>query len=255
MRRKVAVGSFALGVPLVAGLCLAWPEVSPDRAPTIASDGHAVESGSFVALGTGRYLVQNANRAWSIAAVDADTLRFRVSAGDRWRMDPLGKERSEVAGPVFAANDSFSVSYDLMVEPGPANTADWMTLGQFHAEDLVSRPPLSIQLYGERIGVEINRGVPDSAGKGVRLYLDPRAIERGRYYALRIEVRFANDASGRLAVWRDGVRIVDYAGPIGYGSRVYWKFGIYREASPEWIAAKFRNMLIAEGAPLTVAEE
>ena len=59
-----------------------------------------------------------------------------------------------------------------------------------------------------------------------------------------VRATFAGDASGHLEVWRDGERIVDYTGPIGYGEGVYWKLGLYRHSAPETIAMNVRNLFV-----------
>ncbi|HEY8380524.1 MAG TPA: hypothetical protein VIL09_00090, partial [Microvirga sp.] len=54
---------------------------------------------------------------------------------------------------------------------------------------------------------------------------------------------------GVLKVWRDGAELVSYAGPLGYNDQIgpYWKNGIYREASPETMAAQYRDLTVTPG--------
>jgi Ca2+-binding RTX toxin-like protein len=79
------------------------------------------------------------------------------------------------------------------------------------------------------------------------LYVDTKDIERGRYYDMDIEVRFENNGNGFLNVWRDGVKIVSYSGPIGYDNGVYWKYGIYRSETDTKIAVNYRDMSVGKG--------
>ncbi len=46
---------------------------------------------------------------------------------------------------------------------------------------------------------------------------------------------------------RDGKQIVDYDGPIGYRDDVYWKYGIYRDASGETFAVNYKNFSLQSG--------
>src|SRR5690606_30937786 len=54
---------------------------------------------------------------------------------------------------------------------------------------------------------------------------------------------------GSLDVWRDGVQLVDYNGPLAYNDKVgpYLKQGVYRETASEAFAVQIRNVQIAEG--------
>ena len=88
------------------------------------------------------------------------------------------------------------------------------------------------------------------------LYADPNPLERGRFYSLKIVANFQNDETGFAQVWRDGIQIVDYSGPLGYGQAVYWKEGIYRYPTNQTIAARYQNTILtsdlcfAEGMPV-----
>ena len=63
---------------------------------------------------------------------------------------------------------------------------------------------------------------------------------------MKIDVKFSNDSTGYLYVWRDGVQIVNYHGPIGFGDTMYWKEGIYRDvdAGNQTIAIDYSNLKI-----------
>jgi hypothetical protein len=213
-------------------------------------------SGTLVGVGGAIYGVQNGDRIWSLTLPDAHTLRFEVAPGDRWQYDSAVKERSELSGPVYAQDEAetITVTYELQVEPGEPNTAEWLVLGQFHADDPDTSPPVSVRLDGERMAVNINFADAEGSIQGMRLHEDAADIERGRYYRLRIEARFATGAEGRLEVWRDGEQIVDYAGPLGYGNGVYWKFGVYRAVSPERFAARYRGVVVTADTRMMIAD-
>jgi Ca2+-binding RTX toxin-like protein len=98
----------------------------------------------------------------------------------------------------------------------------------------------------EKMAIVIRYG--DPADHEYReLFVDTKDIERGRYYDMEIEVRFENSGNGFLNVWRDGVKIVSYSGPIGYDNGVYWKYGVYRSEADTSIAVDYRDMAVGKG--------
>ena len=81
---------------------------------------------------------------------------------------------------------------------------------------------------------------------GTDVYTDPNPLIRDHTYSMKIESNFADDSSGYLYVWRDGVQIVNYHGPIGFGDQIYWKEGIYRDVDPgnQTMAVDYSNLKI-----------
>ena len=58
-------------------------------------------------------------------------------------------------------------------------------------------------------------------------------------------------SKGFLDVWINGVRVVNYRGPLGYGYPTYWLEGLYRSADQSGIiAGNFRDLSITTGAAL-----
>ncbi len=57
------------------------------------------------------------------------------------------------------------------------------------------------------------------------VFTDAANIVRGKDYAMDIQAVFDPNGNGHLVIARDGVKIVDYSGPLGYASQqsVYWK--------------------------------
>jgi hypothetical protein len=104
-------------------------------------------------------------------------------------------------------------------------------------------------MYREQMYIIIR----DSSGKENDIYADPNRIQRGHEYSMTIQVTFENSGNGNLKVWRDGVQIVNYQGPIGGGSgdKYYWKEGVYRSPAAETMAAKYRNLQITTGLTVT----
>ena len=205
-------------------------------------------NGQSVVVAALEYTVQNGNAGWSIANPDLDTLRFEVRSGDKWQYDSNTRERSEIAGDeLYAPTDIITLNYDFMVEPGQSNTADWVVLGQFHADDLTTSPPYAMELKDDRMAIMV-RYLDSKKYVSQYVYVDPNDIERGHSYDMTVSARFSNDSSGFLEVWRDDVQIVDYSGPIGYGYDVYWKMGIYRAEAAEALAANYSDFFITDGS-------
>ena len=204
-------------------------------------------NGSSITIDTSVYTVENANRSWSLSFSDADTLRFELRSGDHWSSsywtDPATSERTEISGQtVYPPGTQIDISYDFMVEPGPTNSASgpgrWLVLGQMHEHNIPFSPPFAVELVnGDHMAIDIGTGDP------IYVYIDPNPIQRGRYYLMNVKVRFDKD-NGFLSVWRDGINIVDYRGPIGTGAGTYWKQGIYRFTARESMAVHFRRLKI-----------
>jgi hypothetical protein len=201
------------------------------------------------------YWVQNANQSHSLTEPDSDTLRFELRAGDHWSSpeyaDPPASERSEIAGTtVYQPGTQISISYDFMIERGQTNSASgpgrFLVLGQMHEDTSTGGPPFAVELVGgDHMAIDIGTRNP------MYVYIDPSPIERGHYYSMNIQVKFANNGDGFLKVWRNGVNIVDYQGSIGTGAGTYWKQGVYRSSAKESIAVNFRRLKITAIAMVT----
>jgi hypothetical protein len=145
----------------------------------------------------------------------------------------------------------------MQVEPGTANTAAWTVLGQFHQDDNPNTPsaspPFAINLIGEKMAVSIGYNSPTGAIVSKTIFTDANDIQRGHYYAMDIQVTFAPNGNGHLVVTRDGIKIVDYTGPLGYTTQasVYWKEGIYRAASSDTMAADYSNLSVTTSASVS----
>ncbi|WP_334376015.1 heparin lyase I family protein [Bradyrhizobium sp. AZCC 1719] len=200
--------------------------------------------------------VQNANQSWSLTSPDSHTLRFEVHPGDHWSnsgwsdlLNNDGAERSEIElEPRFESGTIVSVSYSFMIETGAKNTSPWLVVGQFRQTNANGPPPFAIAMAGEHMQIII-RNVPSTAFVA---YRDPNPIQRGRYYSMRIQVKFGDKKDGALSVWRDDVPLISYQGSIGYGrsETYYWKEGIYRaRGSTASIAAYYQDLQVAAARP------
>ncbi|MFE1598241.1 heparin lyase I family protein [Methylobacterium sp. ID0610] len=205
------------------------------------------------------YSVQIAGKPWSLIQVVPNSYRFEVRAGDTWVNDPSNKNRSEIAMRSDIADGSkIGVSYTMMVEPGAANTANFTILGQFHQSESGGgkglAPPFAIGLEGDNMVVKV--AYRDATGKDVveSIFTDRAPIQRGHAYDFDIQASFDPDGSGHIAVMRDGVKIVDYSGRLGWPGQtgVYWKEGIYRGDAPETLAAVYSDLDVSV-TPGTIA--
>jgi hypothetical protein len=198
-----------------------------------------------------------AENSWSFSSSDNDTLRFEVRPGDRftssWWSDSAGINRAEI-GTVTAApkSNEISLAYKFMVEPGATNTAQWLVMGQLHARNGAS-PPLSIGLEGnDRMKILYNYGASASDQHYGYLYQDSQPLQRGHWYTMRIDVKFDERGNGFADVWRDGVKIVNYDGKIGFGdqSGTDWWMGAYRKESAERFAVEYKDVSYKYAADL-----
>ncbi len=203
---------------------------------------------------TGHYIMDSANAPWSFASLDNKILRFEAKPGDHWANDPAGVERDEIGGTTqYAYGTPIDVSYAFMIEPGAANTADWLVAGQLHQNDYSGEapasPPVAIAMIGERMAVQI--GWTDSAGAShtAYVYVSPSDIVRGQYYNMNIAANFDPSGGGQLVVTCDGQTLAEYTGPLGIAGHtgVFWKEGIYESDSPETMAVDFENLNIGAG--------
>ncbi len=201
------------------------------------------------------FYVENADKSYSLTSPSAGVARFQLGSGDRWSYDPSIKNRSEISGLTnYAIGKQVNVSYGMKIEPGAANTASWLVLGQFHATEnyLPYSPPFEIHMDGgEKMGIAVNYLLSNGAQAYKNLWTDSANVVRGHTYQMQIQATFdQGTGKGHLLVIRDGVTLVNYTGPMGFAgmSGVYWKEGIYREASSTTMAVDYSNLKITTGA-------
>jgi hypothetical protein len=201
------------------------------------------------------YNLQNTGAPYSYHYDAAtDVMRFEVRDGDKAVYGSADTQRSEISShKPLKIGQTYTLSYRFKIEPGAKNTAEWVVIGQAHATedpgDASSPPPFSVELTGgDRMRIAIGYSkepITRAANTTFRnLYTDRAELERGRWYDMRITVKFDPAGNGILDVWRDGTQIVDYSGAIGYRDAVgpYWKNGVYREHAPEALAVSFSNI-------------
>jgi len=203
------------------------------------------------------YVLHNAGKSWSYSA-SSSLMRFEVRLGDYGLYGAPGTERSEIAATshTLKFGSTYTIKYKFMVEPGLKNTADWLVMGQLHQTEDPGEggapPPFSIELAGEKMRI-VGRYTQEAITKSpvqMSLYTDSFDIKRGHWYDMKIVVKFDPNGNGSLDVWRDAIKLVDYNGPLGYPDKIgpYWKYGIYRESSPETIAIDYFNFSLVKNS-------
>lgn len=198
------------------------------------------------------YEFHNAGKEWSYVYTRG-AMRFEVRQGDYGRYGHRNTDRSEISSrKTLEFGRTYRVTYRFMIEPGPRNTAEWLVIGQFHqTEDPGERggsPPFTVEMTGERMRIVGRYSQQEFTSRStyMSLYTDSTDLARGRWYEMKIRVRFDPYGDGLLAVWRDGAQLVDYYGPLGYADQVgpYWKHGVYRKTAPENFAVRFSDFNI-----------
>lgn len=189
---------------------------------------------------------------WNIRrATDAstDVTRFELRPGDQWdedRNSGENKERSEFDGykQTFAHGTDIWGAYSFFIEPGADYRSDWTAISQMHGTKArvfhVHFKEGKLIIYNEYIG-------PNAAAVPTVRYNGP--LSRGMWHNIVFHLREGASDNGRLEFWRDGEKIVDFAGKIGaVGNQAYWKFGIYRGYGPisTPFAIQFANMEIGK---------
>jgi hypothetical protein len=239
--------------------------------PDVAS--FSSTNGSTISLDNHSAGVQNSNNRWNLQNPDSQTLRIEIRQTDHWISGSWNDwsgcgsggecaNRSEIAiNPQYPAGTTLNYSFELMVEPGPVNTASWLLFHQIHTDDAGAGGCCAFQIGtawegGDHMAIYRRYMLAgQTTYTQVVAYQDPNPIQRGHYYSFNVSVRLRNDNTGYLNVWRDGVQIVNYQGPMGVctSCHYYLKEGIYRGITasgvlpPEAIAANYRNTVITAG--------
>ncbi|MFY9658490.1 MAG: heparin lyase I family protein [Methylocystis sp.] len=202
------------------------------------------------------FCIEDCGAAYSIETIGTNTIRFQVNPGDVWSYDPTTKNRSELASDIQIPYDvPLNISYVMQIEPGSVNSSQWCVLGQIHQQDTISAsPPFEIDMNGNYM--QVNIGYLNSAQQPTYLtvFQDSQPIVEGANYAFNISATFDASGNGHLVVTRNGVTIVNYSGPLGYGGAngyLYWKEGIYESQTTTTMAVDYSNLSITTGAAVT----
>lgn len=204
-----------------------------------------------------RQQIEEPYTGYSIQRDPDNTYRFEVREGDRPASDDPQIERAELVNVTGAggatkaqpANTSLWFAGRLTVQE--LNAADWCIYAQLrHTEDAgdigTASPPLAI---GSNAAGQLTISTRSSSENP--LTINPAEVVRytgtitpGVPVNLVCNVRIDHAGAGFLRVWRDGVQVVDYAGPLGYNDSVgpYFKAGLYRQTSPTTGVVTWANL-------------
>jgi hypothetical protein len=218
-------------------------------------------------IGGSEWGVDTAGESYSLTNPDSQTLRFEVRPGDYASYDSSSVDRSEISGEYIPGNIPIGINYQFMVEPNGANntftnTASWLLVGQMHDGGTVSgtSPPFAMQLEGDHLQLVaryVEPGGNPSNGSSdlhmLTLWTDPNPIVPGQYYDINILANVSNTGGGLLKLSVNGDQVVNYSGPLGFGSsQVYWEEGVYRNAGPtETVTANYRDFTLLTGSEAT----
>ena len=112
-------------------------------------------------------------------------------------------------------------------------------------------PPIEIKFNGnDKMAVVIKYGSSSSSPVEKTVYLDSADIQRGKWYDMEIDVQLGS--SGHAYVWRDGTKIANYTGNIGYANatEAHWEMGAYRKSPSggEAFAINFKDVDLTYGS-------
>lgn len=225
---------------------------------------------------------------YSLNAQDWSIQRDKYS--DKWRFEirdgdgvPTVASKSELqtiycySSPEFngCVTGEFWQAWSFLVEPGPASTAQWCILGQWHATedgastaparspDVALSPPLCLDLKpGDLLSIttrteaaEQQTGTPYPTE--TFQYQSTSALRRGVWHSVVINARFGWASDAKLSVWINGQQVVaadninmgynDLQGP-------HWNFGVYRgrpEDDTNTFAVQYANMEFSQSSLLS----
>jgi hypothetical protein len=192
------------------------------------------------------------DQSWSLQPTAAGH-RFEVRPGDVGLSSDTLNQRSEFGGvyDTFAGGVEvwqswtteivISEWFETVLHPSLANFG---FISQWHALDTAAtggRSPVLAFDYGNNAFRIVTRSDTDG-----------RAVEKVRFSdvlpvgSVNYVCRIVLGQTGELQVWRNGVEIVNFAGPIGYyndvGDLAYLQWGIYRRSQALPAAVTTSNM-------------
>jgi hypothetical protein len=219
--------------------------------------------------------LQSSGAPWGLVADNnaPGQFRFELRHGDKWakdvRLKRLKGPNHQVERVEFSDlqrqpyNRDIWFGFTMLVEPGPKTSSEWVNLGQLHntpdpGENSASPP--WVQGFGAgdafRIFVRHTDQNPLVDNPSPIVLFQDRAFKRGHPYHFIYRLRIDHEGNGLAQVWRDGMLIGNYRGPLGYPDQRggYFKFGIYRRPAAETMVVHYSNVQLGQ-KPLATVEQ
>lgn len=182
------------------------------------------------------------SRAWS--KENLKIVRFQASkkCAAAFQIKPNDKKindgfRSEIKDPNYSrAGTSLSYEFSTYIPDSLKDVQkSRLVIAQWHDAKEggipVQRPPFSIRLVeGKIVFPMFNESIYRANPKGLGKNLATLSIPYGQWIRWKIVATWSATYRGKLQVWMNGKRIVQYTGEIGYPGDVwapYFKMGAY----------------------------
>lgn len=135
----------------------------------------------------------------------------------------LGAKRAEFCfAPNISERETYTLGFKVRIANHHTATDQFLVL-QIHGADGTASPPFAVYVQGSQLRVS-NRG-PD--GLEIPCYIDTYTPNQWISFVFRLSM---SHIQGTFEAWRNGVKIVDRIGPLGYNPTIgnYLKSGIYQ---------------------------
>lgn len=192
--------------------------------------------------------------------LDADSLRFELRANEFYQ-DLFGKRslRSEVNARDFPAMGScrryrFSIllPHDFPVEDNRLVLAQWHGADKKYLGERSRSPCLALRYASGRFFITLVhctlRILKDSSEANSMVLYETQHFPHEQWHHFEVEAKWSYKDDGHVGIWWNGTKIVNYEGPVGYNDDFgpYFKFGIYRDATPETYQVYFSEVKISD---------
>lgn len=162
---------------------------------------------------------------------------FLARKGHRPDWDSASVDRTELAQmdnrPAYDTDIWQEWSYRVR---DTNSTAPWFVIGQWHGTPNDGRSPWFALEWMAGGGIKVMRRTASAPGGGVTevtAYSDA-SVAAGVWH--QVVLHQVAGSSGRIELWHDATKIVDYTGQVSYLGEVnagYFKLGTYRSSSTE----------------------
>ena len=191
-------------------------------------------------------------------------IRYECRPGDHDPRDVIqdggntSRERVELrVGYDWQYDTDQWIAWSWMILPGDPVvedkiSGDFCSLGQIHDGTIAGEKNYSNSLgtglyQDDRWGLFAAHNPNSTTTAGYRKvieYQDQDPTPRGVMQNMVARFRFSLSGNGRIQVWKNGILVVDYTGPVGFSGSpgLYWKEGIYRGQRPSTLAVLFANL-------------